>query len=99
MHEFVEQWHLAWEDPLPRLGEREPGGAVDFRKPLHASAAAWPFELERVASQGRRIPISTHCPSLNNLAGFLHDRRKRQGVAGGCPSQFLGHFPTGSDKG
>ena len=73
LFQSVNQKHLALQNALPRLREREPGPAIHFWNLNGPLRARWPFDLAYIAPEGRRIAVPSERPGRHLLPSSLHD--------------------------
>ena len=93
----IKQWALSCVDPLLRLFEREPFGAVDLREGLPFAAAWRPFDLEIVAANVAHVEVELGCERGDELAPALLDLTKRGQRYGQLEPKLFGKLPPCGD--
>src|SRR6266700_4748030 len=75
--QLVENRHLPGLQALSRLGEGEPGAAIDLGKALPPPRARWPFHLEFVADDLVGVDLAFDREGMDDLAARLPCRGQR----------------------
>ena len=92
LKQSVDENHLSLEDLPPRVGDTEPGRAVDLREGQTASGARRPLYLKGVTLDERGIPVAFDGPRLNDLAARLPSLAERQEISVRVVSGLFGEF-------
>src|ERR1700722_9031211 len=80
-NQSIDENRLSLQDPPSRVGDTEPGRAVDLREGQRASGARRPLYLKGVTLDERGIPVAFDCPRLNDLAARLPSLAERQEIS------------------
>jgi hypothetical protein len=75
--ESVEQRPLTFEDLCVSGRQREPFGAVDFRKDLHPATPGRPLDFEGIARDRSNVDIAVDGKGDHALAATLTDLAER----------------------
>src|ERR1700760_2127233 len=75
-----------------RLLASKPCAAIHFGKARALARARWPFHLELVAGERRRIEIAGEGPGMHPFAAGLLDGWQRTEIAGGHRARLFGEF-------
>src|ERR1700733_8171212 len=95
-NQSIDENHLSLKDLPSRVGDTEPGRAVDLREGQTASGARRPLYLKGVTLDKRRIPVTFDGPRLNDLAARLPSLAERQEISVRVASSLFGEFaPSG----
>src|SRR5689334_22890570 len=76
----------------------EEAGAVDFRDGFEFSRVRWPFHLEIIAPNARRVAFAFKGPRMNNLTAFLGDGVEFDESAIRFEADFLFEFALGGEE-
>ena len=89
----IEKRALACKSIFSRAeGNREPRGAINFRKMRGPAASGWPFNREVVAANVIDVEITFHRIAQDRLAGTLAHIAKRLQFAGTFYAEFFFEF-------
>ena len=92
LKQSIDENHLSLEDFPSRVGDTEPGRAVDLRECQTASGAGRPLYLKGVTLDERGIPVAFDGPRLNDLAARLPSLAERQEISVRVVSGIFGEF-------
>src|SRR5262249_8310880 len=77
LRDFRQEAALTIDDLDVCFIEREPGGAIDFRKRSFATTSWRPLDLKAVGVELRDIEVGVEREGVHDLAAFLPDFTKR----------------------
>lgn len=93
--ELIEEGSLAWEDLLPGLEQREPGGSVHLGERGLPAGMGRVLHREGVAPGRLGVAVAFDRPGVDDLAAGLLDRFERAELSLDSEARFFLEFPPG----